>query len=310
MDGIHVAALRSICADYFETRVVPLIEDLHKAQAAFRAEVLDIVVSAKSELAPKGTTSCTIAQFDELSRRVDLTAKAADVPTLMQFESLAAQVEVQGSFGCTVSPLHAKLEALNVRLDGKANVEEVPTLAAFAELTKEVDRAAHSVLELSDRLDGKADVCNVSSLAQFERLQETVERKAKQQRILADSIELKADASKVASLAHVEAISKSLERHVRNNTAELNKLAATLEMKANVDEVPTIGQFEEHEHCDQKGSGFHVPAMTQYHDGAVTFPNGFVPGMELGMPVVYYMMPQSQISSNGSSYSNDMPTCS
>jgi len=163
---------------------------------------------------------------------------------------------------------------------------------------------------VSDRLDCKADVCNVSSLAQFERLQETVERKAKQQRILADSIELKADTSKVASLAHVEAISKSLERHVRNNGAELNKLAATVEMKANVDEVPTIAQFEEREHRDQKGSGLHVPALTQYQDGAITFPNGSVPGMELGMPIVYYMMPQSHVYLNGAGCSNDMPTCS
>eukprot|EP00927_Polykrikos_kofoidii_P059303 TRINITY_DN54493_c0_g1_i1.p1 TRINITY_DN54493_c0_g1~~TRINITY_DN54493_c0_g1_i1.p1 ORF type:complete len:343 (-),score=80.25 TRINITY_DN54493_c0_g1_i1:429-1358(-) len=303
--------LRSICANYFETRIAPLIAEVKESHDQLRRELRELAPIPKvNGKAHHKTASTNFAQLEELSRRVDLKANSQDVPTLTQFEGFLAKLNAraaEATCNCSVSLVHPSLDELMVKLEAKANVADVPTLSSFTKLEIEVG-------ELSASLDCKANASDVSSVAQLDRLRETVERKAKQQRDLADVVRKKVDADEVPSLEFVEAISKSLDRHVTNHSAKLEKLEAGLEKldaglekldagllkKANLDDVATAAQFSQiTDQLQQKADVDEVPTITEFEELAHRFPHGFVPGTDSCMPMVYWMAPQMQGNWNG-----------
>jgi|EP00927_Polykrikos_kofoidii_P065827 hypothetical protein len=302
MDALNVAALRSICAAYFEKQVAPQIAEIKESQAQVRKELSELVSKTNVSTAPIKPSSSVLAELEEFRRLMDLKANAAEVPTLTQFDGLAARLDVQVPATCGLPRMDLNLEELMIRLEEKANVIDVPSLGAFKQLAEEVDKKAstYTVDELANKLDYKADTCDVSSSAQLERLRETVERKAKQQRELTEAVRRKADADAVPTLADIESIRKSVERHVHISTVHHQKVVAALEKKANNNEVATPAQIEiVDEKLSQKADVDEVPTIVQFEELEHKFASLFQTASDETMPMYYWMMPpHSQASWN------------
>eukprot|EP00927_Polykrikos_kofoidii_P080002 TRINITY_DN76857_c0_g1_i1.p1 TRINITY_DN76857_c0_g1~~TRINITY_DN76857_c0_g1_i1.p1 ORF type:complete len:352 (-),score=66.64 TRINITY_DN76857_c0_g1_i1:246-1301(-) len=215
MDAIHVVTLRSICATYFETRVIPLIAEIKDTQGQLREELNGLALRPKvNENAHHETVFPTLVQFEELSRRVDLKSNAEDVSMLVH------------------RSLNEILERFEV--DAKATVVDAPTTLPFTQLEKEVT-------ELSTRLEHKANVCDVSSVAQLDHLKEVLEREAIDQHELFEALWKKVD----AVVTFAEAMGRSFSEHIRNSTCKVEELEAELKKKANIRDVPTGAQISE-----------------------------------------------------------------
>mmetsp|Transcript_21474 Transcript_21474/g.65007 ORF Transcript_21474/g.65007 Transcript_21474/m.65007 type:complete len:724 (+) Transcript_21474:45-2216(+) len=234
MAAFDVIALRSICANYFESRTVQVLQEIQQAQERLTA------------------------QLQELSLAVERKADVAGVPTLASFEELVS--EVAGQALREHAPTTTQLEHLTARLERKADARAVPTLAQFHELEAEVQRKANSrdVAPLAQLQKLTATVQRKPSAAQLQELQAEVERKVDahlvptlaQVQELSTTLGRKADASSVVTVAQLQKVAAALERKADKEEVgemeQLRKMAGELERKANTSEVPTVAQLEEH----------------------------------------------------------------
>jgi len=232
MGAFDVVALRGICANYFETHTAQVLQEVQRAQERLSAQLL------------------------ELSEAVQRKADASEVPTLSQFNSLAAEVERQRQHleaqtehekceeaqapAADQGELHAQLEDIMARLELKADTCEVPSLEDFKELASSVER--------------KADSRDVPTFLQWKKLSEGVERKANSNKVptvaqlqeLREAVERKVDANLVPTLAEVRELSAAVGRLAERKAdssgvatgAQLQRLAAAVERKADKDPSP------------------------------------------------------------------------
>mmetsp|Transcript_88168 Transcript_88168/g.227344 ORF Transcript_88168/g.227344 Transcript_88168/m.227344 type:complete len:352 (-) Transcript_88168:67-1122(-) len=179
MDALNGVALRGICSLYFENHVSPLLGMIQKAQDRFDGQLQDL--QAKVEGKANAREVPTLAQFEELAARGAWINDTNTVPTLARLQNLSAAMQRKAN--CSDVPTIQQMRKLAdqaTQLDQKAN-ETAELVAALEQKvaarvsvggTDDVDAAMARMKELDARLGHKADSANVATLKHLESLRE------------------------------------------------------------------------------------------------------------------------------------------
>jgi hypothetical protein len=152
-------------------------ESLKEAEQKLRDKFLDDVSRLEERVAHTEKTvrshAAKIAEIRDFGQQLECKANVREVPTVAQFQRLAAAVERKPNAGkvataAQLTELQAEMQTL---VDKKVNVESVPTLAQFHELSAEVAKkcdsapCASELRNIHAEMQHKANISDVPTAA-------------------------------------------------------------------------------------------------------------------------------------------------
>lgn len=250
MGAMDVVALRSICARHMDKQLLPMLQELQRAQEKIheRLEKLEIAShkSGMDRLAGEngqgGRHPDLAKQIRDMQVKLDLKANSQNVPSMDRFLELDALVRQGGSnTNSAISP--AQIEILTAKISSKADAACVPTLQQFDSFVEKMET-------LSSAVHLKANIRDVPSISNLEDLQTLLQQKAplKEVQKLAAAVERKANTSKVPTLAQVvelqNAVAGKIDANLVPTLAQVDELTAEVKSKASANSVASATQLQ------------------------------------------------------------------